>query len=505
MIVSVKAKLDSSKEEIFDLARKQSGLGGTLYFSLLKKSLDARKKTDIHYVYSIEVSDKPQKEESEDFAVYAYPNLPVVVVGFGPCGMFCALKLARAGFKPIVLEQGSNVDERKIKCERFFASRVLDEDSNVQFGEGGAGAFSDGKLNTGVKSEFKRYVLRELVKHGAPSEIEYDAKPHIGSDILPKVVKNIRNEIIALGGQVIFDCKVTYVLSNGGSLTGLVVKKNGSESVINTQNAIFAIGHSSRQTYRMLSSVGVAMEQKDCAIGMRVEHLQRDINVAQFGKEIGVSADYKLATTVDGRGVFSFCMCPGGVVMASASENGGVVTNGMSEYARDGINSNSAIVCQLKTSDYSSSDVFAGMDLIESIERKAFINGGKDFSAPCVNVEDFLQEKRSIAFKKVKPSYAPSVAIGDGNGVLPSFITERIRGAFKDFDRKIKGFAQSGVLTLPETRTSSPVRILRGEDYQAIGLQGLYPAGETGYAGGITSSAIDGIKVAFAIMKKYEN
>lgn len=501
-ISDIKLKIGESETLLKEKALKKAGLKSTPYFRILKKSLDARDKRDIFYTYSVELSDQPFEDEKEEILPCKKPDKPIIVVGFGPAGMFCALSLARNGLCPIVIERGSDVDTRKQKTEKFFTTATLDTECNVQYGEGGAGTFSDGKLNTGVKSPYKPYVLRELIKHGAPECIAYLSKPHIGSDILPTVVKNVREEIIALGGQVLFDTKLSDITIKNGCVEEIEFTHANNKTRLEISELVIAIGHSSRDTYAMLFDKGFAMEQKDCAVGLRVEHLQDDINKAQFGKDIGVSADYKLTANANGRGVFSFCMCPGGVVVPSSSEEGGVVTNGMSEFARDKVNANSAIICQVKTSDFGSG-ILDGMDFLRKMEQRAFIAGGKNYCAPVQNVTDFIKGKKSTAFTTVKPSYAIGTQFCEMDDILPPFIVNSIRSAFVDFDRKIKGFAKSGVLTAVETRTSSPVRIIRGENLACLGLSNAYPVGEVGYAGGIMSSALDGLKIAKKIKEKY--
>ena len=501
-IDGIKLNIYEDEKELLVRARKISGIEGK-FFRILKKSLDARDKSKIFYVYSVEISDTPFEEEKEEVKQYAPPS-SVVVVGFGPAGMFCALSLARAGFKPIVIERGGNVEERKQATQAFFNSALLDSECNIQYGEGGAGTFSDGKLNTGIKSEYKAFIMRELVKHGAPEEILYLNKPHVGSDNLPKVVKSIREEIIALGGKVLFNTALTDAKIQNGRITKLTVReKSGKSYNIDCDEVVLAIGHSSRDTYEKLFNHGVVMEQKDCAIGFRIEHLQEDINRAQFGKEIGIVADYKAVSNVSERGVFSFCMCPGGVVVPASSEEGGVVTNGMSEFKRDKINANSAIVCQIRSSDYGSG-VLDGIQYLRNIERRAYALGGENYCAPVQNVSDFLKNKQSKSFEKVLPTYAIGTQFAKADDILPSYVCDSIRIGLNDIDKRIKGFVKSGVITMPETRTSSPVRIVRGENLSAVGISNTYPCGEVGFAGGITSSAVDGLKVANAIKQKYE-
>ncbi len=501
-ISDIKLRIGESETLVYERALQKAKVKEAPYFRVLKKSLDARDKGDIFYTYSVEISDLPFEEEKEEILPCVKPEKPIVIVGFGPAGMFCALSLARNGFCPIIIERGSNVDERTKKTEKFFSSAILDTECNVQYGEGGAGTFSDGKLNTGVKSPYKSYVLRELIKHGAPQCISYLSKPHVGSDILPSVVKSIRKEIIELGGKVLFDTCLTDITLKSGKITEIEYTNKSGKTRMEISELIVAIGHSSRDTYSMFFDKGVIMEQKDCAIGLRVEHLAMDINKAQFGKDIGVVADYKLTANVNGRGVFSFCMCPGGVVVPSASEEGGVVTNGMSEFARDKTNSNSAIVCQVRSSDYGGG-ILDGIDFVRNIERKAFVLGGSNYQAPVQNVTDFLKDNKSTKFDKVIPTYSIGTTFCKMDDVLPSFIASSIRGAFAQFDKKIRGFATSGVLTAVESRTSSPVRIVRGEKLTSIGIDNLYPAGEVGYAGGIMSASLDGLKIANAIKQKH--
>ena len=417
--------------------------------------------------------------------------------------MFSALRLCRAGFKVVVVERGSDVDKRKLKTDLFFNSKILDVECNIQYGEGGAGTFSDGKLNTGVKSEYKDYVLNELVKHGAPNEIKYLSKPHIGSDILPKVVKSIREEIISLGGEVLFDTLFCDIQLKEDRVESITVKKEGVERTLYPEKLILAIGHSSRDTYKMLYKKGVYMEEKDTSIGFRVEHFQSDINKSQFGKEIGVVADYKLTENVDGRGVFSFCMCPGGVVVPATSEENALCTNGMSEYKRDKENANSAIICQIKKGEFSSG-VIETLDYFSYLERNAFNKGGCDYVAPCQNVEDFIKNKKSQTIYSVKPTYQIGTKATDLTGILPDVVTDSIRKALVKMGNKISCFSKSGVLTAVETRTSAPVRIVRNSDFESVNVINLYPVGEVGYAGGITSSAIDGIKTAEKIKAEYE-
>ncbi len=499
-ISNIKIKVGEDKSVLKSIAEKKSGIKNG-YFRILKQSLDARDKNNIFYVYSVEISSEPFTVEREEIAEYNYPKR-VLVVGFGPAGIFAGLRLARAGFKPFIIERGDDVDNRKKSCENFYKTGTLNTESNIQFGEGGAGTFSDGKLNTGVNGIYKDYVLNEFVKFGAPKEILYQAKPHIGSDILPSVIKNIRNEIISLGGTVSFNTTLLGFNYNNGLITSAKVKTLNGVNWVDVSEVVLAIGHSSRDTYKALYREGIKMEQKDCAIGFRIEHLQSDINRIQFGKEIGVTADYKLTSNVSGRGVFSFCMCPGGEVVPATSEEKAIVTNGMSEYARDKINANSAIVCQLKTKDFGSG-VLSGIDFLEGIEKRAY-GISNSYMAPCQNVEDFMSDKDSTGFKKVKPSYKMGTVFSKMENVLPKFFCDSIRLSLNDMNKRMKGFTDSGIITAPETRTSSPVRIVRTEELSSVNVSNLYPSGEVGYAGGIMSSSMDGIKIAEKIKSKYQ-
>ncbi len=500
MIVQVKRTVDEDESVVFLRAQR---LAKGEYCRIVKKSLDARRRSELHYVYSVEVSQTPFAEEKEEIGVYRRPEAPVAVVGFGPAGMFCALRLARAGFKPLVIERGEDADARKKSAQAFFSSGTLNEESNVQYGEGGAGAFSDGKLNSGIKSPYRSYILQEFVRHGAAKEVEYLARPHVGSDVLPRVVKSIREEIIALGGTVTFSTRLDAVENKNGRINAIWVKEKDGRRKIEVSEVILAIGHSSRDTYRMLFDSGIVMESKDCAVGVRVEHKQDRITISQYGRDFGVPADYKLTAKSGDRGVFSFCMCPGGVVMPAASEEGGVVTNGMSEYARDGENANSAIVCQVRRSDFGA-HALDGMDFLRKIEQRAFALGGGGYLAPAQNVVDFLRGRASRSIGEVKPTYARGVTLCPMDEVLPPFIATALREGLGQMNRQIAGFCESGILTAPETRTSSPVRIVRGEDLSAVGVSNLYPAGEVGYAGGILSSAVDGVKIAEKIKRKYQ-
>lgn len=485
---------------------------------LYRKSVDARKKDNIVFCCSVTVSTKNEEtllkkcKKAALFIEKKYqwkkadfiPENRPVIVGFGPAGIFAALTLAKAGLKPLVLERGSDVDTRTKQVEDFLNGGVLNTESNVQFGEGGAGTFSDGKLNTGIKNPRLRTVLEVFNRHGAPDKILTDAKPHIGTDILVNVVKNIREEIISLGGEVRFNTKLENINTKNKKV--ISVTANGEEIICD--NLILATGHSARDTFQMLKSIGTEMVQKPFAMGVRIEHLQKDINKALYGEfaesEYLGAADYKLWTHLEnGRGVYSFCMCPGGEVINSSSEHGGLAVNGMSKSLRDGVNANSALLVNVEPEDFGSDDVLAGCYLQEKIERKAYeISGG---AVPVTTVGSFVfGEKNEIG--KIKPSVKPIYKLVDFGEIFPMFIIESLKDGIIEFDKKIKGFAvPDAVLTAPETRSSSPVRILRNEDLQSVTIKGVYPCGEgAGYAGGIVSAAVDGITVAEKIIDNFK-
>ncbi len=488
---------------------------------IVRRSLDARKKNGAVFLYSLDIAcadelrvlahAAPGVALSEDspyrFPVSAPDDLaqPPVVVGAGPCGLFAALALAQAGFAPLLLERGRSIQERAGQVDAFWRGQALDPESNVQFGEGGAGAFSDGKLTTQIKERRGRCgkVLAELVSHGAPEDILWRNKPHVGTDRLRCVVAALREEIARLGGRVRFGARVDAVTVRQGRCCGV---RLGNGETIAASCVIMAVGHSARDTFAMLHSLGLPMERKPFAIGCRVEHPQRLVDQAQLGRLAGHpaigAADYKLAhQAANGRGVYTFCMCPGGQVIAAASELGGVVTNGMSLHARDGENANSAILVGVAPGDMGGGDApLAGVEFQRHWEQLAFKLGGGDYSAPAQTVGDFLSGNASRRFGAVSPSYEPGVVPAQLRGCLPEHVCAAMAEGLVAFDRKLRGFSDPGaLLTGVETRSSSPVRILRGADMQSIGLPGLYPAGEgAGYAGGIVSSAVDGLRVAEA-------
>ena len=491
-----------------------------------KKSLDSRDKADLFFVCNAEIeiigdeSDCLAKNNSSRVGIaepFLYTPVPLkrnsafrpVIAGFGPAGIFAALTLAQAGLRPIVLERGRDVDRRGVDVKNFWQARALDENSNMQFGEGGAGTFSDGKLTTGIKDKLCRKVFLELAENGAPPEILYSAKPHIGTDKLGGIVKSIREKIIALGGEVRFESRLTNLIIANSTIHGVTyLDSTGAEIDIETDALILAIGHSARDTVEMLYTLGIKMIQKPFSVGARIEHPREMIDKAQYGRFAGNpalgAAEYKLAChPLHGRGAYTFCMCPGGTVVTASTEKGGLVVNGMSEFARDRVNSNSALLVGIDTQDFGSENPLAGMYLQRKIEQKAFALGGSDYTAPAQLVGDFLKDIPSTKLGTIKPSCPTGVAMSDIRKILPKSVTDNMAGALLAMNRQLVGFAlPEAVLTAPETRSSSPVRILRDEFYQTEQARGLYPCGEgAGYAGGIVSAGVDGIRCAFAVMQ----
>lgn len=484
-------------------------------FKVSKKSIDARKKNDIKYVYTIDADIKNGKNyiymkdvsESPEFHYeYKESNFQKrpVVIGFGPAGMFAALILAEIGARPIVLERGKCVEKRIEDVEKMKKFGILNPESNIQFGEGGAGTFSDGKLTTGIKDKACRFVLETFVKHGAPEEILYLAKPHIGTDNLKNIVKSIREYILSCGGEIRFESKVTGIDMCGGNLRGILV----SDEYIETDTAVLAIGHSARDTFEMLCGCGVHMEQKPFAVGVRIEHLQKDIGFSCYGEEYKnlPAASYKLVSHAGDTGVYTFCMCPGGEVVPAASEEGMVVTNGMSKFSRNLPNANSALLVGI--SPDGSSNPLSGMELQRKMEKAAFRLGGGNYKAPAQLAGDFLQGRASTSLGDITPSYKPGITLCDLRECLPPNVARALKAAIPDFGKQLKGFDRAdAVVTGVESRSSSPVRIIRNEKKHSTFCRGIYPCGEgAGYAGGIISAAVDGIRCAeAAISAENEN
>ena len=492
--------------------------------TIFKKSIDARRKDDVHFSYSVDVEialDEEQivrKCKSGKVTVvkpYSY-EMPAcerksqfrpIIVGFGPAGMLAGIILAEAGLKPIILERGKGIDERTRDVNEFWTKAKLDENSNVQFGEGGAGTFSDGKLTTGIKSPFIRKVLDELYEAGAPEEILYSSKPHIGTDRLAVVVKNIRKKIERLGGEVRLECRLDELLVANGFVHGVRYTKNNEHFDLEADSVIMAIGHSARDTVEMLYGLGCEIIQKPFSVGARIEHPQSLINKAQYGAFAGHpklgAADYKLACHgLHERGAYTFCMCPGGTVVAAASEKGGVIVNGMSSLARDGENANSALLVGIEPKDFPSEHPLAGIYYQREIEQKAFELAGSNYKAPAQLVGDFLKGEKSTQLGDVEPTYPLGVTLTSLESCLPEKVTNTMKSAIVEMDKKLNGFnLYDAVLTAPETRSSSSVRILRDEFLQC-NIRGVYPCGEgAGYAGGIVSAACDGIKCAHAVLE----
>lgn len=491
-------------------------LGGSICrYTVIKKSFDARRgKARYCYSLAVEVSRKTAErhglkpyEEPREIKI-SFGSLPLsdppVIVGGGPCGLFCAYILASHGFKPILLERGGGIDQRITKVNRFFREKILDENTNIQFGAGGAGTFSDGKLTTRINDPRSFNVLKIFVQNGAPDDILYLGKPHIGTDNLRRVIKNLVKSIEALGGSVLFNNRVDNLKIKDGKLKGVQTQ----ETYFDTQVAVMAIGHSARDTYKMLFGKGLPMRVKPFAVGVRIEHKRHFIDNAQcntYDSSDTKGLDYSLSNIQkDGRACFSFCPCPGGFVVASASEQGSIVTNGMSNYKRNAENTNSALLVSVGPKDFGSG-VFDGADFQEMLEKAAFLNGGADYCAPVQLAEDFLNNRKSVKLGEVKPSYPHGWSLCRLSDFMPDFITAALADGIRNFSSKIKCFERCGaVLTGVETRSSAPLKIMRDDNRLSIGFDGIYPAGEgAGYAGGIMSAAVDGIKTAEAIISKY--
>lgn len=521
--LSVPLAATAEETEQLLLRRLRISREALLSWKVMKKSVDARDKEDVHFVLTVDaalrdeavalrrlkpgVAVRVQPAPALKLPRAAFPK-PPVVVGAGPAGLFAALTLAQAGACPILMERGKPVEARALDVERMARDGVLDPESNVQFGEGGAGAFSDGKLTTGIKSPHQQRVLETLVRHGAPEEILTLAKPHIGTDLLRGVVASMRAEILRLGGQVLFETRLTELLLQGSRVAGVVARQGQESREWLTDAVLLCIGHSARDTMQALFRQGVYMAQKPFAMGVRVEHPQAMIDRSQYGRFAGHpalrAAEYKLAVrTPDGRGCYTFCMCPGGEVIAAASQPGGVAVNGMSYHARAGRNANAAVLVGVRPEDFGDDHPLAGFVLQRSVEQAAYRLGGGGFRAPAQRLEDFLAGRASTGFGEVIPSYRPGVTPANLWECLPCFIGEDLKLGIMQMDRQLRGFAMpDAVLTGVETRSSSPVRLTR--DALRMGnLTGLYPVGEgAGYAGGIVSAAVDGIDSALAALER---
>ena len=516
-ISNIKIYEDLENDKLIDFIAKKYKINikDIIEYHIVKKSIDARKKDNVHYNYSVDLKlnnenkykkfDKVKESKLPNIKINNLNNKKVIVVGSGPSGLFSALTLIQNGISPTVIEQGSPVEEREKQVELFRKTGKLDTLSNVQFGEGGAGTFSDGKLTTGIHSPFCKKVLEEFVYFGAPEEILYLAKPHIGTDKLIKVIKNMREYIISKGGKFLFNTKVIDFNINNNKISSVVCKDKNSTYEIKCSHVILAIGHSSRDTFQKLYEKGINMEKKNFSVGLRIEHLQEDINKAQYGnsKLHLPPADYKLSCHLpNGRSCYTFCMCPGGVVIASSSEENTIVTNGMSNFLREGTNANSAVLVNVTPDDFKSNSPLAGIYFQKDLEEKAFNLGGKNYFAPVQRVEDFLNNRKSEFIGKVKPSYLPGVTLSNLQEILPDFVTDTLKQGITYFDTKLKGFANpDSILTGVETRSSSPVKIPRDENLVS-NILGIYPCGEgVGYAGGIMSASVDGIKCSIAVLE----
>lgn len=525
-ISEIKLSLDEDENLIAEKAAKILKINKKYIksYTIYKKSIDARDKNDIHFSYTVDVTigldekqicGKCKSGKAQLVTPYRY-ELPEVrrksefrpiIVGFGPAGMFAGLILAQAGLRPLILERGKSAEERVKDVNKFWQTRELNEESNVQFGEGGAGTFSDGKLTTGIKSPYIRKILLEFYEAGAPEEILYSSKPHIGTDRLIVVVKNIRKKIESLGGEIRLESRLDKLICANGFIHGITYSHKGKSIDIETDSVILAIGHSARDTVEMLYNMGVEIIQKPFSVGARIEHPQSLINKAQYGafaghKKLG-AADYKLSCHgLHERGAYTFCMCPGGTVVAAASEKEGVIVNGMSSLARDGKNANSALLVGIEPKDFPSEHPLSGIYYQRSIEHKAYQLAGSDYSAPAQLVGDFLKGCESKHLGDVEPTCPTGVTLTNLDECLPPRVSSTMKSAIVEMDKKLNGFnLYDAVLTAPETRSSSSVRILRDEMLQC-NIRGVYPCGEgAGYAGGIVSAAVDGVKCAHAVLE----
>ena len=527
-INNIKIRDNLSKEMLIKYVIKKYHIkeSDILDWHIIKRSIDARKKSDIFFNYTIDIKVKdenqyPNISKVDEFNIEEIIENKIsvtvksslqkekspVIIGAGPAGLFSALTFVQNGICPIVIEQGNTVDDRKKDVDNFFFHKKLNPFSNVQFGEGGAGTFSDGKLTSGIHSPLCQKVLKEFVNFGAPEEILYVSKPHIGTDQLIKVIKNMRNYIISKGGKFYFNTKFIDFTSTNQKVKSVLLKDllTGEIFEIETSKLILAIGHSSRDTFALLHKNGIKMEQKNFSVGVRIEHLQEMINIAQYGpspKLMLPPAEYKLAYhSPSGRSCYTFCMCPGGTVIASSSEEHTIVTNGMSNYARNGINANSALLVNVTPEDFKDSSPLAGISFQKDLEERAFSLGGSNSYAPVQKVEDFLNNQKSSSIGSVIPSYLPGTTLTNLNEILPNFVSSTLKEGIIYFDKRLHGFANpDAILTGVETRSSSPVKIPRNASFIS-NIEGIYPCGEgAGYAGGIMSAGVDGIKVSLSIL-----
>ncbi len=493
-INNIKIRKNISKEELlnFIIEKNKISKNDILEWHISKKSIDARKKEDVHYIYSVDfiLKNENKYKKLEKITPFEAPQIKVhnitskkpVIVGAGPSGLFAALTFVQNGLSPIIIEQGDSVEKRKAMVDTFLKEGNLNTLSNVQFGEGGAGTFSDGKLTTGISSPLCKKVLQEFVNFGAPEQILYLSKPHIGTDNLIHIIKNMREYILSKGGTFLFNTKVTDFKIKDGQIKSVSCINNKQEKEIPATHVVLAIGHSSRDTFEKLYERGIQMEKKNFSVGVRIEHLQEDINKAQYGEITKLKlppAEYKLAYhSSTGRSCYTFCMCPGGVVMASSSSENTIVTNGMSNFLRNGKNANSAILVNVTPEDFKDNSPLAGVCFQKDLENKAFILGGSNYFAPIQRVEDFLQNRKSEFIGSIKPSYLPGVSLSNLNDILPKFVSDTLKEGIHYFDKKLKGFANpDSILTGVETRSSSPVKLPRNKNLVS-NISGLYPCGE---------------------------
>ncbi|MBE6115770.1 MAG: hypothetical protein E7187_02960 [Erysipelotrichaceae bacterium] len=512
-IENIKVFEDLNNQELYVKALKKAGIlqKDVREIKIAKKAIDARDKNNVHYLYSFDVTVSDENKYPKLKRVKPYPGIRVsrnrrsqlspVIVGAGPAGLFCALTLIDNGYKPIIIEQGDCVENRRKDVEEYREKGILNEMCNVQFGEGGAGTFSDGKLTTGINSPFVGSVLEMFRRFGAPEEITYLSHPHIGTDNLINILINIRNYISSKGGQYFFNTRMTDLVEENG-----LIRIICEDRELVSDAVVLAIGHSARSTFEMLLKHNVNMKRKNFSVGVRIEHLQSMINESQYGTKTMLKlppAEYKLVYHDGERTCYSFCMCPGGEVIASASEEGAIVTNGMSNYRRDGENANSALLVNVNASDLPGDYVLEGINFQKELEKKAFILAGSNYNAPVQRYEDFRLNRKSVRIGTVKPSYRPGYTLCNLNEILPDYVSRTLKNGIQYFDSKIRGFgSDDALLTGVETRTSSPVTIVRNENLMC-NIKGIYPCGEgAGYAGGITSAAVDGIKVACRIIEE---